>query len=41
VHALTSLDRFLEHSVTHHRIDGGLAAALRNLATEARSALGT
>ena len=41
VHALTSLDRFLEHSATHHRIDAGLAAALRNLATEARSALGT
>jgi len=41
VRALTSLDRFLEHSATHQRIDASLAAALRNLATEARSALGT
>ena len=41
VHALTSLDRFIKRSATHQRIDAGLAAALRNLATEARSALGT
>jgi hypothetical protein len=36
-----SLDRFLKHSAKHQRIDAGLAAALRNLASEARSALGT
>jgi hypothetical protein len=41
VHALTSLNRFIKRSATHQRIDAGLAAALRNLATEARSALGT
>lgn len=41
VRTLTSPDRFLEHSATRQRIDADLAAALRNLATEAQPALGT
>ena len=41
VRALASLDRFLQHSAKHQRIDAALAAALRSLATEARSAPGT
>jgi hypothetical protein len=39
--ALSSLARFVERSGTHHRIDAALASSLGNLATEARSALGT
>jgi hypothetical protein len=41
VRALATLDRFLQRSAKHERMDAALAAALRSLATEARSALGT